>query len=271
MVRILKKRSNHSNLFKDYDSTLTTDEFICKNKAVIKTNKRLMNLFFCQYMPYLYKTARRIRKTYPLVELDALVNEGFEGMLKALGKYNSDYASFLTYAQYWVTMKMNTFAQKASLSVKLPGSIHSALGKFRHVMQTNPDISDEELEEILCVTPKMLQVLKQAAALQVTSKDLNDQSGAVPDEDLTDLNTHPDTVDQVFIRVVSSDMERLLIELLPEKERYVVTSLFGLSDGNPKVLERVGKVLNVSKERVRQIKEFAFGKLRESEAIREFI
>lgn len=271
MVRVLKKRSNHINLFRDLDPTLTVDEFICKHKVAIRKNKRLMNLFFCQYMPYLYKTARRIKKTYSLVELDALVNEGFEGMLKALSKYNSDYASFLTYAQYWVNMKMNTYAQRASSAVKLPGSVHSALGKYRHLLQTNPDITDEELEKLLCVTPKMLEVLKQAAALQVTSKEGHDHGGAVPEEDITDLQHYPDTVDKVHKKIIANDLSRLLKTLLPDKERYVVTSLFGLDDGSPKVLERVGKVLNVSKERVRQIKEFAFTKLRESEAIREFV
>ena len=100
MVRILEKRSNHKNLFKYLAPELTTDEFIYKNKKVIRSTRRLMNLFYAQYMPYLYKAARRVLKTYPSLELDALVNEGFEGMLRALKKYNCNYASFLTYAQY---------------------------------------------------------------------------------------------------------------------------------------------------------------------------
>ena len=271
MVRILEKRSNHKNLFKYLAPELTTDEFIYKNKKIIRTTPRLMNLFYAQYMPYLYKAGRRVLKTYPSLDLDALVNEGFEGMLRALKKYNCEYASFLTYAQYWVSMKMNTYAQKTVLAINLPGSIHSALGKYKHLLAVNPGISDLELGAELGVTEKKLKILHQAAALHINSKGIDDNSGMAPYEDLDDPDKHPATIDRVFARVMSGDFARTLQDVLPEKECYVIVSLFGLNDGSPKVLERVGKVLNVSKERVRQIKELAFDRLRNSEALREYI
>lgn len=264
------KRSSHKNYFYDLDPTLTTDEFICKNKQAIIKNGRLMELFFFQYRPYLYKCARRLMKIHPSLELDALVNEGFEGMLRALKKYNNEYASFLTYAQHWVNMKMNTYAYKAVLTISIPGSIHSALAKCKSLMQNNPGITNEELCAELDITEKKLKILQQAASLHVNSKGIDEQTGIAPYEELDDPGSHPDLEDSVFTKVMAEDLARILQEVLPTKECYVVVSLFGLNDGSPKVLERVGKVLNVSKERVRQIKEFAFERLRESGALHEF-
>jgi len=271
MVRVIEKRSDHKNLFKHLAPELTTDEFIYRHKKVIRTTPRLMNLFYAQYMPYLYKAGRRVLKTYPSLDLDALVNEGFEGMLRALKKYNCEYASFLTYAQYWVSMKMHTYAQKAVLAINLPGSVLSAVGKYRHLLTANPGITSAELCAELGVTPKKLRLLQQAAALHINAKGIDDNSGMAPYEELDNPEKHPITIDHVFARVISGDFARTLQEVLPEKECYVVVSLFGLDDGSPKVLERVGKVLNVSKERVRQIKELAFERLRESGALREYI
>ena len=269
-LRPRASKSTHRNLFKELDSTLSTAEFICKHKNVIIKSQRLMGLFFYQYRPYLYKSARRLMKIHPSLELDALVNEGFEGMLRALKKYNSDYASFLTYAQHWVNMKMNTYAYKTVLAINIPGSIHSALSKFKQLMQNRLGITDLELCEELGITLKKLKILQQAASLHVNAKGIDEQSGMAPYEELNDPKYHPDMADSVFAKVCSEDLARVLREILPKKECYVIVSLFGLADGSPKVLERVGKVLNVSKERVRQIKEFAFDKLRESGALNEF-
>lgn len=229
-----------------------------------------MELFYKQYQPYLYKAARRIAKNYPSLEIDALVNEGFEGMLRALRKYESDYASFLTYAQYWINMKMNAYAHKALLAINLPGNVHATLSKYTRLLQENPTISEEELCITLGLTPKKLQMLQRAAALRHNSKDIDEQRGSAPYEDLKS-SQHTSLEDKAFNRVISTEIKEILKKVLTEKERYVVTALFGLDNGTPKVLERVGKVLHVSKERVRQIKEFAFERIRESGALDDFI
>ena len=249
---------------------LCTDEFVCKHKKSILKNPRLMKLFYRQYQPYLYKVARRIHKNYPSLTLEALVNEGFEGMLRALHKYNSDYASFLTYAQYWVNMKMNAYAHKSVLPINLPGNVHATLSKYTQLLQRDPRPTDIELCNELNLTMKKLKILQRTeASLHFNSQDIDEQAGLMPGCEECTLQRLT-LEDKVFKKMIAGDIRRLLQDVLPEKECYVIVALFGLDGNSPKVLERVGKALSVSKERIRQIKEFAFAKIRESGVLDDF-
>ena len=243
---------------------MSMDTFLCVNKRKILENKNLMSALFNQYKNYLYKSARKVANRYPGIELDELISEGFEGILRALEKYDCNESSFLTYAQHWVRMKMFSAARRSIGLMSLPGSLYGVITKVKKALDSDPELTYVELAEITDTSQE-----KVAIVLDIIR---SPKCGGV--SSLEEFITYEDT----FYRGVSSVIEEsiatsdfqdrfwaILDEEVSRKEKFVLELLFGRNGDMRRSLEWVAKVLHVSKERIRQIKEAAFTKLRESE------
>lgn len=247
------------------NKNMSIDEFLTLNKAQILKSHTLTNAFFHQYKNYLYKMSKRILERYPHIETDELVSEGFEGLLKALEKYNCKESSFLTYAQHWVRMKMLCAARKTVGNMALPGGMYSVIAKIRAMQDEDPGTTHDKL--VLKLNESSCQV---AIALSIihSPKFGGDQSleEYITYED--SLNRDPDmddSFDSIFIKAdCRKKFWKILKKSLLPKELFVLELLFGKYGQARRSLEWTAKVLNVSKERIRQIKESAFSKIREA-------
>ncbi len=247
----------------------TLDEFLCFNKNKIIASERLMAGLFNQYKNYLYKSARKVIMYYPGVEIDELISEGFEGILRALEKYNCHESSFLTYAQHWVRMKMFSAARKSVGIMTLPGSMYSTISKVRTVLDLDPELSHLEIAKKICETPERVSI-----AINIVRAP---KIGGT--ESLDDYATYEDSLNTAAEKTIEDDFaERdyqirfwgVIDSLVTPKECFVLSLLFGRNGEMRRSLEWVAKVLYVSKERVRQIKASAFEKIKGSVEIREF-
>ncbi len=254
-----------SNLF--CEEAIDTNTFLCLNKEKILNSNQLMSALFNQYKNYLYKSARKVAMRYPSVELEELISEGFEGLLRALEKYDCKESSFLTYAQHWVRMKMFSAARKSIGIMALPGSMYAVISKVKQVLDKMPYAGYKEIaitiHESEARVAAVLDLIKSPKVGGVST--------------LEDYVTYEDNLNTNYENSLENCLEDLdfqkrfwaIVEsLVTPKECFVLGLLFGRGGEMRRSLEWVAKVLFVSKERIRQIKETAFDKLRISDDIK---
>lgn len=253
-----------SNLF--CEEAIDTNTFLCLNKDKILTSKQLMSALFNQYKNYLYKSAKKVALRYPSVELEELVSEGFEGLLRALEKYDCRESSFLTYAQHWVRMKMFSAARKNIGIMVLPSSMYAVISKTKTILDKKPDAGYKEIASTLGETEgkiaAVLDLIKSPKVGGISSLD-----EYITYEDSLNTNYENTLEDNLECHDFQKRFWAIVERTVSPKEYFVLGLLFGKGGEMRRSLEWVAKVLFVSKERIRQIKECAFDKLRISPEI----
>lgn len=240
------------------------DRFLSDHKDAICNNKLLMNSLYEQYKNYLYKLARKILMRYPSAEITELINEGFEGVLCALEKYDYTRSSFLTYAQHWVRMKMTKAARRSSGVMSFPGGMYSIISKVKALLDEDPSMSCDALAAALSESTNRISIaLTIIKSPKVGGCDTLEDFVSYEDElvDTQYTDVEEDYADKDF----QVRFWQVLSEILTPREVFVLELLFGKDRGVRRSLEWVAKVLSVSKERIRQIKYAAFEKLKDSE------
>jgi RNA polymerase primary sigma factor len=180
-----------------------------------------------------------------------LINEGNFGLIKAAKRYNYEEGSvrFLSYAVWWVKQSILQSLHENSRTIRLPVNVINDMNKLR---KESPKDYDDFLE-----TPNQILGLPTICYLDAP---LDDEGNSMYDV-IEDVNsTRPDLS-------YNGDQSNLLVRLrgvlsnLSETEQFVIAKYFGL-DGDPLTLQDISDELDLTKERVRQIKEKAIKKLR---------
>ncbi|OKH11769.1 RNA polymerase subunit sigma, partial [Nostoc calcicola FACHB-389] len=157
----------------------------------------------------------------------------------------------------------------AFLQVRLPIHITEKLNKIKKAQrQLSQKLGRAptagELAEELELTPKQVREYLEKARLPLS---LDLRLGDNYDTELGEMLEDPGASPEEFVMQssLSYDLERLMGDLTPQ-QREVITLRFGLTDGQALTLARIGEILNISRERVRQIEREALTKLRKSKA-----
>jgi RNA polymerase primary sigma factor len=207
------------------------------------------------------------------LDLSELVAIGNEGLLKAVRKFDPDQGvKFISYAVWWVRQAVLKALAEQTRSVRIPLNQNSQLIRLSRaetilgqVLKRDP--TDHELGRLLDETADQVRMAKQMSAGEVSLDAPVDRSdreactfgerfaGAdgVEIEDTTDVKLMRETIDQVFQR-----------HLTP-RERKILSLYYGLDNGaEAMTLEKIGALMGVTRERIRQIRERAFEKLRQA-------
>jgi RNA polymerase nonessential primary-like sigma factor len=182
---------------------------------------------------------------------------------------------FSTYAYWWIRQAITRAIAEKSRTIRLPIHITEKLNKIKKAQR---QLSQEkgraatiaELAEELAITPKQVREYFERAR-QPLSLDLKvgDNQDTELGELLEDTGVSPE--DYTTRSSLQFDLEKLMEDLTPQ-QRDVVALRFGLADGQPLTLAKIGARLNISRERVRQIEREALAKLRKRKAtIREYL
>jgi len=198
--------------------------------------------------------------------LGDLINEGNLGLIKAAKRFDETKGfKFISYAVWWIRQSILQAIAEQSRIVRLPlnqvgslSKISKAFSRLEQEFEREP--SPEELAETLETT-----VEKISDTLSNSGRHVSMDAPFVQGEENTLLdvleNDNPNTDSNLMDESLSEEIKRSL-STLTEREREIIVLFFGLSTNHPLSLEEIGEKFNLTRERVRQIKDKALQRLR---------
>ena len=202
------------------------------------------------------------------LSLPDLINEGNIGLLKAAEKFDETRGfKFISYAVWWIRQSILQAIAEQSRVVRLPlnqvgsvNKINRILNEFEQQNERRPSI-DEIADKTDIPHDKIEDVLKVNTHQVSVDAPVTDKEGASM-LDFMQSESEPTTDNELVMESLREEIARAL-SVLNERERNVVEAFYGI--GQPEcTMEEIGKKYGLTRERVRQIREKAIEKIRES-------
>ncbi|WP_071123661.1 sigma-70 family RNA polymerase sigma factor [Prevotellamassilia timonensis] len=249
------------------EEMVSTDEEVELAKRIRQGDKEALERLVKANLRFVVSVAKQYQGQG--LELTDLINEGNVGLINAAMKFDETRGfKFISYAVWWVRQSiLQALADKSRL-VRLPLNQIGYVSKVNHfyhdfMQKNNRAPSLDEVADALG-----MEKSKVNAALLTSGKHISMNAPLIDDEDscLLDLLTNDDkgNADSSLISDSLKEEVHHALDLLPERESQVIRMYFGIN--TPELsLEEIGEKLNLSRERVRQIKEKALTLLRNAQ------
>lgn len=253
-VKLYFKNISHDVLSRDEEVNLFKkfEKFGCpaSKEKIIKSNLRLVV---------------SIAKKYKCVGMDLLdlIQEGNLGLLRAVDKFEvSRNIKFSTYATWWIRQAIGRSIMEKSRVIRVPVHMNEKIYNYEKTKsklkdKLNREPNNQELSASLDIAEEKLTIIKEASvrASSLDVSPLKNQTSRGPSEaTLIDLiETGTETPEEfASSNILSENIDRLLAKL-SERQASMIKLKFGLIDGTPWTLDKIGRLYSLTRERVRQI------------------
>ena len=247
-----------------HEELLTTDQEVELAQRIRKGDKRALERLTKANLRFVVSVAKQYQNQG--LSLPDLINEGNVGLIKAAEKFDETRGfKFISYAVWWISQSTLQAIAEQSRLVRLPlnqvGSVNKItreLNKFEQEHERKPSV-DEIAERVDLPEDKI------ADAMKANSRHVSMDAPIADGEDSSMIDflagDSSNTDRELAIESLKAEVSRIL-KLLTDKEQKVLRAFFGI-DGSPEMtLDEIGEKYNLTRERVRQIKEKALRRLR---------
>ena len=247
-----------------HEELLTTDQEVELAQRIRKGDKRALERLTKANLRFVVSVAKQYQNQG--LSLPDLINEGNVGLIKAAEKFDETRGfKFISYAVWWIRQSILQAIAEQSRLVRLPlnqvGSVNKIareLSRFEQEHERKPSV-DEIAERVDLPEDKI------ADAMKANSRHVSMDAPIADGEDSSMIDflsgDSSNTDRELAIESLKAEVSRIL-KVLTDKEQKVLRAFFGI-DGSPEMtLDEIGEKYNLTRERVRQIKEKALRRLR---------
>jgi RNA polymerase primary sigma factor len=221
------------------------------NDEVARTQLLNVNLRF------VVSVAKQYQNQY--INISDLINEGLIGMNDAIDNFDASKGfKFITYAVQHIRKAMYNYIIENGKLVRMPANIINDYNKCKREMQ-KIEQQEQRNVDITEVYENSEYFTKNHSSIDKPMNDDNENT-------ITTIYENPNS-EKPDEELKKSDTEKIVnnaLKILTQKEQYVIKQLFGINESYPKVIDEIAKDLNLTRERVRQIKEKALKRIRMS-------